>query len=47
MLLFSVLSIIGVYLGVYISKHINSPTLKKTFGIFDLLMAIVILIKET
>jgi uncharacterized membrane protein YfcA len=47
MLLFSVLSIIGVYLGVYISKHINSPTLKKTFGIFVLLMAIVILIKET
>lgn len=47
MLLFTFLSIIGIYIGIFVSKHLNSQVLKKSFGIFVLLMAIVILIKET
>jgi uncharacterized membrane protein YfcA len=47
MLLFTFLSIIGIYIGIFVSKHLNSRVLKKSFGIFVLLMAIVILIKET
>jgi uncharacterized membrane protein YfcA len=47
MLLFTFLSIIGIYIGIFVSKHLNSQVLKKSFGIFVLLIAIVILIKET
>lgn len=47
MLLFTFLSIIGIYIGIFISKHLNSRVLKKSFGIFVLLMAIVILLNET
>ncbi|MBL6657961.1 MAG: sulfite exporter TauE/SafE family protein [Flavobacteriales bacterium] len=47
MLLFTLLSIIGINIGIFISKHLNSQVLKKSFGIFVLLMAIVILINET
>jgi uncharacterized membrane protein YfcA len=46
MLLFTFLSIIGIYIGIFVSKHLNIKVLKKSFGIFVLLMAIVILIKE-
>ncbi|MGC6490222.1 MAG: sulfite exporter TauE/SafE family protein [Flavobacteriales bacterium] len=46
MLLFSLLSVTGVFIGIYLSKHIKSSYLKKSFGVFILLMSIIILIKE-
>ena len=47
LLLFSTLSIAGIYIGIVVSKRLNSYVLKKSFGIFVLIMAIVILVKET
>jgi uncharacterized membrane protein YfcA len=46
LLLFTGLSIIGIYLGSLSAEKISSRILKKTFGWFVLLMAIYILIKE-
>jgi len=47
LLKFTSFSIIGIFIGGYFSNYITSEKLKKTFGIFVLLMAIFILTKET
>lgn len=43
---FTALSVIGIFIGLYIQNFINEKHLKKIFGIFVLLMSIVILFKE-
>lgn len=43
---FTALSILGIFLGVYLSKYIPGHKLKKSFGWFVLLMAFYILYKE-
>lgn len=44
---FSILAIVGIYLGTYLSKFIEGNSLKKSFGVFVLLMAVSIILKET
>lgn len=44
---FSVLSIVGIFVGIWLNKFIDGKKLKKGFGWFVLLMAIYILLKET
>lgn len=46
MLLFTTLSLIGIFLGSWLSTKINGSQLKKGFGWFVLLMALYILVKE-
>lgn len=46
LVLFTALSIVGILLGVYLSKYISSKKLKISFGWFVLIMAVYILIKE-
>lgn len=46
LLLFSGLSVLGMFIGIQISRKINSSILKTVFGWFVLLMAFYILIKE-
>lgn len=46
LLLFTSFSIIGIIVGVYISKFISSKKLKKGFGWFTLIMAFYIIYKE-
>lgn len=46
LLTFTLISIIGIILGVFLSKFISSEKLKKSFGVFTLLMAIYIIYKE-
>lgn len=46
LLTFSALTIIGVFLGDYLSKFVSNKLLKKGFGGFIMLMAIYILFKE-
>ncbi|GAA4960649.1 sulfite exporter TauE/SafE family protein [Algibacter aquimarinus] len=46
LLLFTLISIIGIILGVFLSKFISGPKLKKSFGYFVLLMAVYIIYKE-
>ena len=43
---FSIISMIGIFTGTYISKYINEVQLKKGFAYFVLLMAFVITYKE-
>jgi uncharacterized protein len=43
---FTGLSIIGIFIGIYLNKFINESQLKKGFGYFVLAMACFILIKE-
>lgn len=45
--LFTILTIVGILLGIYFSKGISSQKLKPAFGWFILLMGGFILIKET
>lgn len=40
------LSVIGIYVGTYLSKFINSQKLKPGFGVFVLVMGVYILVKE-
>ena len=47
LLSFTAISIIGIVLGVFLSKFISGKRLKKSFGIFTLIMAIYIIFKET
>lgn len=47
LLTFTVISIIGVLIGMYISKFISDNKLKKGFGWFVIAMAIYIIYKET
>jgi uncharacterized membrane protein YfcA len=46
LLTFTALSILGIIIGVYLSKFISGKKLKKGFGYFTLVMAIYILYKE-
>ena len=46
LLLFTTLSVIGIYFGIYLTKFIQGKSLKKGFGWFVLIMAFVILFKE-
>lgn len=46
LLSFTSISILGIFAGLYIQKHINEKLLKKIFGIFILIMSFVILYKE-
>ncbi|MEM9678917.1 MAG: sulfite exporter TauE/SafE family protein [Bacteroidota bacterium] len=46
LLIFTIISIIGIILGIYISKFISGRKLKKGFGLFTLIMAVYILYKE-
>lgn len=46
LLLFSAISILGIVLGVWLTKFIPGKKLKKGFGYFTLIMAIYILYKE-
>jgi uncharacterized protein len=46
LLKFTGLSIIGIFIGIYLNKFINESQLKKGFGYFVLAMACFILIKE-
>ena len=45
--LFCLLSIIGIYLGTYLSRFVSSAVLKPGFGWFVLIMGLFILAKET
>lgn len=46
LLTFTLISIIGIILGVFISKFITGEKLKNSFGVFTLLIAIYIIYKE-
>ena len=46
LLLFSLLSVLGIALGSYLSKFIEGGVLKKSFGVFVLIMALLIVVKE-
>jgi len=46
LLTFTVISIIGILIGVYVTKFISGEKLKKGFGWFTLLMALYIIYKE-
>ncbi|WP_284653461.1 sulfite exporter TauE/SafE family protein [Flavobacterium terrisoli] len=46
LLSFTALSVIGIFIGLYIQKYINEKRLKKIFGFFVLAMAIFIIYKE-
>ncbi|GAA4817920.1 sulfite exporter TauE/SafE family protein [Litoribaculum gwangyangense] len=46
LLLFTAISILGIVIGVFLSKFISGNKLKKSFGYFVLLMAVYIIYKE-
>ncbi len=46
LLLFTIISIFGIILGVFLSKYISGQKLKKSFGYFILIMATYIIYKE-
>lgn len=46
LLLFTSIAVIGIFLGIYLSKFIEGKKLKKGFGWFVLIMGIYIIIKE-
>jgi uncharacterized membrane protein YfcA len=46
LLIFTGISVVGIFLGVYLNKYIDGKKLKKGFGWFVLLMGIYILWKE-
>ncbi|MGB8706264.1 MAG: sulfite exporter TauE/SafE family protein [Gillisia sp.] len=46
LLVFSALSVVGIFLGVYLNKFIDGSKLKKGFGWFVLVMGIYIVYKE-
>lgn len=46
LLVFSLLSTIGIVIGVFLSKFISAEKLKKGFGVFTLIMATYIIYKE-
>ena len=46
LLTFTSLSVIGIFIGIYLNKFLNESQLKKGFGYFVLLMALFILTKE-
>ena len=46
LLTFSAISIVGIFIGMYLTKYTNESQLKKIFAYFVLLMAAIILLKE-
>ena len=46
LLIFSAVSVIGIFIGLYIQQFINEKNLKKIFGVFVLVMSFLILYKE-
>jgi len=46
LMLFTFISVIGIFIGIYLNKFINESQLKKGFGYFVLAMACFILLKE-
>jgi uncharacterized membrane protein YfcA len=46
LMLFTASSILGIFIGTYFSNVINGSILKKSFGIFVFVMAIIIFLKE-
>lgn len=46
LLTFSGLSIVGIFIGIYLNKYFNGKSLKKAFGWFVLIMGIYIILKE-
>lgn len=46
LLSFSFISIVGIFIGIYLSNFIEGKKLKKAFGWFVLVMAVYILVKE-
>ncbi|WP_291129362.1 sulfite exporter TauE/SafE family protein [Flavobacterium sp. UBA7682] len=46
LLSFTALSVIGIFIGLFIQKYINEKRLKKIFGFFVLTMAVFIIYKE-
>ena len=46
LLTFTLISILGIILGVFLSKFVSGPKLKMSFGFFVLIMAIYIIFKE-
>lgn len=47
LLSFTFISVLGILLGVFLSKFISSKKLKKSFGLFTLIMAVYIIYRET
>lgn len=46
LILFTLISILGIFVGIYINKFINEKSLKKGFGWFVLFISVFILAKE-
>lgn len=46
LLSFSAISVVGIFIGMYLTKYTNENQLKKIFAYFVLLMAAIILLKE-
>ena len=46
LLTFSSISVVGIFIGMYLTKYTNESQLKKIFAYFVLLMACIILLKE-
>jgi uncharacterized membrane protein YfcA len=46
LIIFTILSIIGIYIGLWLTKKIDGSKLKKGFGYFVLIMAVYILFME-
>ena len=46
LLIFTLISILGIVIGVFLSKFISGEKLKKSFGFFVLIMAVYIIYKE-
>lgn len=44
---FSAMAVAGILIGTYLSKYIDGKKLKQSFGLFVLLMAVFIILKET
>lgn len=46
LLTFSAISVVGIFIGIYLTKYTNESQLKKIFAYFVLVMAAIILLKE-
>jgi len=46
LLAFTAIAVIGIFIGIYLSKFVNENQLRKGFGWFVLVMALFIFIKE-
>jgi len=47
LLIFTSISVVGIFIGTYVSRFVDSNKLKKFFGWFVLIMGVYILLKET